>query len=335
MPLRVAGPARRHIGSKRHAMELFSDRLLDAIRRKGSPICVGIDPIFDMLPDAVAGAPEDRDANDYEAVIDSIYAFTTRVLKVIAPHVPCVKFQSAHFEKYLWDGVEAYYELVQEATERGLLVIGDVKRGDIGSTAAAYAAGHLADPPSVEPDGVVVPDAITVNPMLGLDTLEPFVQAARDCGKGLFVLVRTSNPGSAQLQDARLEDGRTWSEALADALRGLAAGEGLVGNAGYSSVGAVVGATQPHTMRSLRQRLPQSYFLLPGYGAQGATADMTREAFQGGQGALVSASRSILYAHREAKYAQRFGDNWERCVEQAVLDMRDELHRVLAGTPTH
>jgi orotidine-5'-phosphate decarboxylase len=309
--------------------ELFSDRLLDEIRRKGSPICVGIDPIFESLPDAVAGAPEDRDANDYEAVIDAVYAFTTRVLKVVAPHVPCVKFQSAYFEKYLWDGVEAYYELVQEAAELGLLVIGDVKRGDIGSTASAYAAGHLSHPASPDLNEVVTPDAITVNPMLGLDTLDPFVQAARAEGKGLFVLVRTSNPGSAQLQDVKLDDGRTWSEALADALHTVASAEGLVGAGGYSSVGAVVGATQPHTMRSLRRRLPRSFFLLPGYGAQGATAEMTREAFRDGTGALVSASRSILYAHREPRYAARFGDDWERCVEQAVLDMRDDLRRVL------
>jgi orotidine-5'-phosphate decarboxylase len=309
--------------------ELFCDRLLDAIRRKGSPVCVGIDPIFEMLPDDVAGPPEDRDANDYEAVIDAIFAFTTHVLKAVAPHVPCVKFQSAYFEKYLWEGVEAYYSLIQEAADLDLLVIGDVKRGDIGTSAAAYAAGHLADPASPDLDDVVVPDAITVNPLLGLDTLEPFVQVARGEGKGLFVLVRTSNPGSAQFQDARLEDGRTWSEALADAVGALAAGEGLVGAGGYSSVGAVVGATQPHTMRSLRRRLPRSFLLLPGYGAQGATADMTREAFQDGTGALVSASRSILYAHREPKYADRFGGDWERCVEQAVLDMRDELGRVL------
>lgn len=309
--------------------KLFGDRLLDAIRRKGSPICVGIDPIFETLPDDIAGAPSDRDANDYESVIDAIYAFTTRVLKVVAPHVPCVKFQSAYFEKYLWEGVEAYYDLVQEAAELDLLVIGDVKRGDIGSTAAAYAAGHLADPPTDGMDDVVVPDAITVNPMLGLDTLAPFIQTARDYDKGLFVLVRTSNPGSAQLQDARLEDGRTWSEALADSLKELAAGEGLVGTSGYSSIGAVVGATQPHTMRSLRQRLPQSIFLLPGYGAQGATAEMTREAFRDGEGAIVSASRSILYAHHDAKYSGRFGEDWERCVEQAVLDMRDDLRGIL------
>jgi orotidine-5'-phosphate decarboxylase len=252
------------------------------------------------------------------------------VLKVVAPLVPCVKFQSAYFEKYLWEGVESYYELIGEAAELDLLVIGDVKRGDIGSTAAAYAAAHLADPPSEELDDVVVPDAITVSPMLGLDTLRPFVETARDYGKGLFVLVRTSNPGSADLQDVRLQDGRTWSEMLADALRPLAGADGLVGPGGYSSVGAVVGATQPHTMRSLRQRLPQSFFLLPGYGTQGATAEMTREAFRDGQGALVSASRSILYAHREPRYAGRFGADWERCIEQAVLDMRAELSQFAA-----
>jgi len=304
--------------------EVFADRLLSAIRAKGAPICVGIDPIFEMLPDEVAGEAGDRDGNDYEAVIDAIFAFTTRILKVVAPLVPCVKFQSAYFEKYLWEGVEAYYSLVQEAKELGLLVIGDVKRGDIGATSSAYAAAHLAESPHGE-DDAAAPDAITVNPMLGPDTLEPFTKVCKDEGKGLFVLVRTSNPGSAQFQDAKLADGRTWSEMLADTLAPIAASEGLVGASGYSSIGAVVGATQPQTMQSLRKRLPQSIFLLPGYGTQGATAEMTREAFINGQGAIVSASRSILYAHREPKYASCFGDDWEKCVEQAVLDMRQDL----------
>jgi len=140
-----------------------------------------------------------------------------------------------------------------------------------------------------------------VNPMLGLDTLEPFIKAARDFSRGLFVLVRTSNPGSAELQDAKLASGQTWSEMLAEKLSVLAADPALVGARGWSSLGAVVGATQPHTIVNLRRRLPQSIFLLPGYGAQGATADMTRAAFKDGRGAIVSASRSILYAHREPK----------------------------------
>ncbi len=305
---------------------MFADRLLHEIAEKGSPICVGIDPILDMLPDDVAGAQERRDANDAEAAVDAIFEFTIEVLQVIAPHVPCVKFQSAYFEKYLWEGVEAYYSLIHEAKALGLLVIGDVKRGDIGATSAAYASAHLADSAYSLHDADA-PDAITVNPMLGLDTLEPFTKVAREEGKGLFVLVRTSNPGSALFQDAKLADGRTWSEMLADSLAPVAGGEGLVGSSGYSSIGAVVGATQPQTMQSLRKRLPQSIFLLPGYGTQGATADMTRAAFDdNGQGAIVSASRSILYAHRDAKHGGA-GD-WRKAVESATLAMKEDLAHI-------
>jgi orotidine-5'-phosphate decarboxylase len=304
--------------------ELFADRLLDAIAKKGSPICVGIDPVYEMLPDAVAGPMADRDFNDPEAAIDAIFSFTTSVLKAVAPHVPVVKFQSAYFEKYLWEGVEAYYSLIQEAKDLGLLVIGDVKRGDIGSTSTAYAAAHLAE--SQFPDAeTLMPDAITINPMLGLDAIEPFVKVAREEGKGLFVLVRTSNPGSADFQDMQLIDGRTWSEMLADKLNAIAEDPALIGSHGFSSLGAVVGATQTHTMESLRKRLPRSIFLLPGYGTQGATGEMTRAAFTNGQGAIVSASRSILYAHREAKHAGL--KDWTACVLQATLDMKADLAR--------
>jgi orotidine-5'-phosphate decarboxylase len=173
---------------------------------------------------------------------------------------------------------------------------------------------------------VHAPDAITINPFLGMDSIEPFVKTARDDGKGLFVLVRTSNPGSADLQDVKTEDGRTFSELLADHLRPIAAQEGLVGDSGFSSIGAVVGATQTHTMESLRSRLPQSILLLPGYGTQGATAEMTKAAFVEGKGAIVSASRSILYAHRDAHYA---GKSWKDAVESAVIAMRDDLSRVI------
>src|SRR5687767_8693666 len=177
--------------------EVFADRLVKGVEEKATPICVGIDPMFELLPEEVTGAGAGArggrrrggDGNDVEGVIDAVFDFTTRVLKVVAPHVPCVKFQSAYFEKYWWEGVEAYYSLVQEARALGLLVIGDVKRGDIGSTAAAYAAGHLADPGwdasgqggqgGQGGEDFVTPDAITVNPMLGLDTIEPFVRTAQ------------------------------------------------------------------------------------------------------------------------------------------------------------
>jgi orotidine-5'-phosphate decarboxylase len=291
---------------------------------------VGIDPILESLPDSIRAKFASRD-DAPEAAIDAIFEFTTRVLKVVAPHVPIVKFQSAYFEKYLWEGVEAYYSLIQEAKELGLLVIGDVKRGDIGSTAAAYAAGHLAEQTRGTDAEITTPDAITINPMLGMDSIEPFVQAAKDFSRGLFVLVRTSNPGSGELQDAKLESGLTWSEMLAEKLATVAASGALMGSRGWSSLGAVVGATQAHTIVSLRKRLPKSIFLLPGYGTQGATADMTRAAFVEGRGAIVSASRSILYAHKIEKYASQFGTNWEKCVEAATQDMKREISQVIGG----
>jgi orotidine-5'-phosphate decarboxylase len=302
--------------------DLFVDRLLAAIQQKGSPVCVGIDPIYEMLPDAIAGEAKKRDANDLDACLDAIHDFCRGVLETVAPLVPVVKFQSAYFEKYLWEGVEAYYELIQEAKDLGLLVIGDVKRGDIGSTSEAYAAAHLQDLPFPQAEHVTTPDAITINPMLGMDAIEPFVKVAKQTGKGLFVLVRTSNPGSADFQDVNLADGRTWSEALADRLQLLSRDDGLVGNSGWSNLGAVVGATQPHTMQSLRERVPKSIFLLPGYGTQGASADMTRMAFRAeGRGAIVSASRSILYPREQG--------HWTDGIRRATERMKDEVVRVL------
>jgi orotidine-5'-phosphate decarboxylase len=310
--------------------DLFCDRLLDAIDYTHAPICVGIDPILESLPDSIREKFKSRD-DAPEAAIDAIFDFTTRVLKIVAPLVPIVKFQSAYFEKYLWEGVEAYYSLIQEAKDLGLLVIGDVKRGDIGSTATAYAAGHLAEQTAGSDSEIATPDAITVNPMLGLDTLEPFVKTAKDFAKGLFVLVRTSNPGSAELQDAKLESGQTWSEMLADKLAPIAADPALVGSRGWSSIGAVVGATQTHTIESMRQKLPKSIFRVPGYGTQGATAEMTRAAFKDGRGAIISASRSILYAHKIEKYFSQFSESWEKCVEAATLDMKREIAQVIGA----
>lgn len=306
---------------------MFVDRLLDAIARKGgAPVCVGIDPIFENLPDAVAGEKSKRDANDLDACLDAIHDFCRGVLETVAPLVPAVKFQSAYFEQYLWEGVEAYYELVQEAKDLGLLVIGDVKRGDIGSTSEAYANAHLAPLPFGQIETATTPDAITINPMLGMDAIEPFLKVARETGKGLFVLVRTSNPGSADFQDVKLQDGRTWSEALADRLQPVAEAPGFLGSSGWSNLGAVVGATQPHTIESFRARLPKSIFLLPGYGTQGATADMTRRAFRDGVGGLVSASRSVLYP----KSAGGTTSDWRAAIAEATQHMKASLSSVIA-----
>lgn len=299
----------------------FADRLLDAIAEKGSSICVGIDPMYDALPDAIAGEKSKRDVNDAGKVIDHYYAFITEVLNLVAPYVPIVKFQSAYFEQYHSDGVDAYYSLIHEAKQLGLLVIGDAKRGDIGSTSAAYAAGHLGDFTGDDSDEYSSPDALTINPMLGMDAIEPFVSTALSLDKGLFVLVRTSNPGSKDFQDVKLDDGRSWSELVADTLSTRIESDKQYGRHGFSSLGAVVGATQTHTMVSMRKRLPKSIFLLPGYGTQGATGEMTKAAFDAnGKGAIVSASRSILYPNST-------GGDWREAIESAVHAMRADLEQ--------
>lgn len=292
-------------------------------------MCVGLDPMPELMPAEVWGPAKPTARRD---ILDGIFRFCVDVIDAVAPHAAVVKLQSAYFEAFHAEGVEAYFSLVQEAHERGLLVIGDVKRGDIGTTSAAYAHAHLAPIDDSEGEGeeVATPDAITVSPFLGLDTIDPFIREALPLGKGLFVLVRTSNPGSALLQDALLTDGRTVSEKLADELATLASA--CVGSSGYSAIGAVVGATQPHTMTSLRYRLPRSLFLLPGYGAQGATAEMTRAAFTNGAGAIVSASRSVLYAHREPRFAHT---DYRVCVARAAEEMKLDLRRVLTPDSMH
>lgn len=293
----------------------FADRVIAAVAAKGAPVCVGLDPILDSFPPEL----KPTDPADLPAAIAAVRTFCSGVLNAVADVVPVVKPQSAYFERFGHQGVAAYYDLVAEAQSLGLLVIGDLKRGDIGATSAAYAAAHLAQSPY---PGISTPDAITVNPYLGLDTLEPFLAVCREQGKGIFVLVRTSNPGSTDLQDLRTELGDTFAETIATKLDAINPPGALGGGSGtgYGPLGAVVGATQPHTMASIRARMPRSIFLLPGYGTQGATADMTRAAFDAnGNGALVSASRSVLYPKREP------GETWQAAVRRAAIAMRDDL----------
>lgn len=299
----------------------FADQLIDAIDEKRAPVCVGIDPIYERLPEDLTGPAAERNLHDARRIIDAYYDFIVEVLRIVAPLVPVVKLQSAYFERYRHEGVEAYFALMREAKDLGLLVIGDVKRGDIGTTSDAYAAGHLADFDFESADDFASPDAITVNPMLGPDTIEPFLKVAVESEKGLFALVRTSNPGSAVFQDVKLADGRSWSEMLADELHKLAQSTPL-GRHGYSPLGAVVGVTQPEAMVSLRRRLPTSIFLLPGYGTQGGTAEMSRAAFdENRRGALISASRSILYPPPS-------NDDWRTDIRNATRAMIEDVRRI-------
>lgn len=299
----------------------FADRLLAAIRAKGAPVCVGLDPVYQRLPaDLTARAGLD-DARDLESVLDAVREFCRAVIRIVAPIVPAVKINSAFFERYYTDGVEAYFDLVREASAAKLIVIGDVKRADIGHSSGLYARGHLSDPDFAALDGLVAPDAITVNPYFGLDGIKPFLEVAREQSKGLFALVQTSNPSAIEVQGLTLADGTTVGERVAALVNTWAGGDGLLGDSGYSLLGAVVSPRDETSTRKLRAAMPNCMFLVPGFGAQGKTAEQIRNCFKpDGTGALVNASRSVLYAYEDTKYTQMYASQWERCVEHACRD---------------
>lgn len=282
----------------------FADRLLDACKTKGAPVCVGLDPVLERLPDRY-------DKND---PLGAIELYCLCVIDAVCDLVPAVKPQSACFERYGAKGVAVYHEVVAHAKAAGLIVVGDAKRGDIGTSSAHYAAGLLA-----EPHGC---DVLTVNGYLGGDGVGPFQEVAASQGKGLFVLVRTSNPGGDAIQSLELKDGRSVAEAVGDVVAEL--GSGCVGDCGYSNVGMVVGATKPEDAAKLRERYPQQLFLVPGFGAQGGGAEDVRACFKpDGTGALITASRSVIYAFEQGD------NNWQRTVAIAAERLRDDVVGIL------
>jgi orotidine-5'-phosphate decarboxylase len=290
----------------------FADRLSAATREKRSAVCVGIDPRVRLLPDEFAPR---RDTPSEHA--RSIANWARELVAVVAPLVPVVKPQIAFFEALGAAGYRAYHETVIAAQDKGLLVIADVKRGDIGSTAEAYAEAHL---------GLVGADAMTVNPYLGRDSLDPYLAHCRAAGKGIFVLVKTSNPGSIDLQDLWAGDA-PLSRRVAKMVREVGADPSLVGECGLSCVGAVTGATFPDELAQLRAAMPATPLLVPGYGVQGGTAADCAKAFlAGGIGAVVNSSRGLTFAFRAGDHAQRFGEKrWRESVAAAVTEMKDAL----------
>lgn len=301
----------------------FADRLTAAVRDRRTPVLVGLDPRVDMLPAPLA--PHDGNPSDVAA---RYREFCRGVIDVVAPLVPAVKPQVAFFEEFGSVGVAALCDVIAYARSRGLLVILDAKRGDIGSTAEAYARGMLGGirrrrsvggGPTSTDAGLFVADAVTVNPYLGADALEPFVDVAVEQDCGVFVLVKTSNPGGAMFQDL-VADGRPVFRHVADLVERLA--RRTVGEGGYGAVGAVVGATYPEQLTELRTAMPTTWFLVPGYGSQGGGASDVVGGFDSlGLGAVINNSRGIIFAHRRPEYAQLGEDRWQEAVEAATLEM--------------
>ena len=300
-------------------MALFADRLIEKIHSKDSRCVVGLDPRIDQMPAFV------RESGACQAITE----FHELVLDAVADLVPAVKPQLAFFEQYGVAGMQAFENTVRAAKKRGLLVIADGKRNDISSTAEAYANAYLGR-------DVFDCDALTVTPYMGRDSLEPFVEACKKHGKGLFVILKTSNPGSKDFEDQPLQaTGRPLYEKIAGVLNEL--GDGLTGQSGYSSMGAVIGATFPDEGRRLRALMPKALILVPGYGAQGGSAKAAAECFhEDGLGAIVNSSRGITYAFgdrnisREA-FVRSVRENTSRMIADINLSLADR--RTLLQSP--
>jgi len=305
----------------------FADRFDEALKAKGNPICVGLDPRFDQIPKALTEAALKKHGRTADAVAAAFLAFNQAIIDAVADIVPVCKPQVAFYEEYGWRGLRAYEETISYAKQKGLLVISDAKRGDIGATALAYARAHLcarSDPK----DAGFEADALTVNPYMGGDTLEPYLESAASEGKGIFVLVKTSNPGSGEIQDMVTATSDTVSERVAALVQALGAKN--LGRCGLSDVGAVVGATYPEQAEHLRRLMPDTLFLVPGYGAQGATA---RDAVAGfrkdGRGAIVNNSRLLIFAYRQDAYAKYGEKDFAGAARAATLKMAEELKKAL------
>jgi len=303
------------------------DRLIEEIKRKNAPVVVGLDPQMSFLPEQILAKYISEMGETLEAAAAAVYEYNTGLVDAVCDLVPAVKPQIAMYEQFGIPGLEAYKRTVDYCHEKGLIVIGDIKRGDIGSTSAAYAEGHLGTVTVVST--TISPfdeDIVTVNPYLGSDGVKPFVEVCRKCDKGIFVLVKTSNPSSGEFQD-RLIDGKPLYEYVANAVN-MWGGE--VMHDSYSDVGAVVGATYPEMGVRLRALMPKAYILVPGYGAQGGTADDLRGFFnEDGLGAIVNSSRGIIAAYKNEKYAHFGAEGYAAAARAATEDMIADIRSVL------
>ena len=302
-------------------------QLIEKIQKTKAPICVGLDPMLSYVPEHVKAKAFKEHGETLEGAAEAIWQFNKEIVDHTWDLIPSVKPQIAMYEQFGLPGLAVYKKTVDYCQEKGLVVIGDAKRGDIGSTSAAYATAHIG---KVQVGENVFQgfgtDFLTVNPYFGTDGVKPFVEACNANDKGIFILVKTSNPSSGEFQD-RLIDGRPLYEWVAEKVVewGSSSMDG-----DYSNVGAVVGATYPEMGRILRGLMPHTYFLVPGYGAQGGTAEDLKPCFnEDGLGAIVNSSRGIIAAYRQEKYAKFGPEHFGEASRQAVLDMVADISRVL------
>lgn len=302
-------------------------RLIENIKKTGAPIVVGLDPMLSYVPEQVQKKAFEEFGETLEGAAEAIWQFNKAIVDAVWDLIPAVKPQVAMYEQFGVPGMAAYEKTVSYCQEKGLAVIGDIKRGDIGSTSEAYAVGHLGKVQvgSRSWSGFHE-DFATVNPYLGSDGVKPFLKVCREEKKGIFILVKTSNPSSGEFQD-QMVDGRPLYELVGEKVAQW--GEEVMGD-DYSYVGAVVGATYPEMGKVLRRVMPRSYILVPGYGAQGGKGkDLVHFFNEDGLGAIVNSSRGIIAAYRQEQYASYGAENFAEASRQAVLDMAADIRGAL------
>ncbi len=306
------------------------NKLVAQIKKTGAPIVVGLDPMMKFIPEHIKEKAFAEFGETLEGAAEAIWQYNKAIVDAIYDLVPAVKPQIAMYEQFGLPGLSAFYKTVQYCKEKGLIVIGDIKRGDIGSTSEAYAVGHLG---RVQVGSKAYygfdEDFVTVNPYLGSDGVNPFIKVCKEEKKGIFVLVKTSNPSSGEFQDRQIADAgnRPLYEVVGEQVAKW--GETHMGDT-YSYVGAVVGATYPEMGKALRKIMPKSYILVPGYGAQGGKgADLVHFFNEDGLGAIVNSSRGIIAAYQQEKYARFGAENFADASRAAVLDMREDIERAL------
>lgn len=305
------------------------NKLIARILQTGAPIVVGLDPMMKFIPRQVQEAAYAQCGETLEGAAEAIWQFNKGIVDAVYDLIPAVKPQIAMYEQFGIPGIIAFKKTVDYCKEKGLVVIGDVKRGDIGSTSEAYAVGHLGKVQVGEKSYYGFDeDFVTVNPYLGSDGVKPFIKVCQEEKKGIFVLVKTSNPSSGELQD-KLVDGKPVYELVGEQV--AAWGQECMGDE-YSYVGAVVGATYPEQGKILRKVMPKAFILVPGYGAQGGKgADLVHFFNEDGLGAIVNSSRGIIAAYQQEKYARYGAENYADASRAAVLDMREDIAGALAA----
>lgn len=304
-------------------------KLIDNIKKTKAPIVVGLDPMMNYIPEHIQKKAFAEFGETLEGAAEAIWQYNKEIVDHTFDLIPAVKPQIAMYEQFGIEGLKAYKRTVDYCKEKGLVVIGDVKRGDIGSTSAAYAAGHLGKVQvGSKTYAAFDEDFATVNPYLGTDGIKPFIDVCKEEKKGIFILVKTSNPSSGEFQD-QLIGGKPLYELVGEHVAKW--GEDCMGDT-YSYVGAVVGATYPEMGKALRKIMPKSFILVPGYGAQGGKGkDLVHFFNEDGLGAIVNSSRGIIAAYKQEKYAKFGAENFGEASRAAVEDMAADIAQALEG----